>query len=45
MGDFLRSSFKSSFLGILGAMIARPALKRFQSRMDPRNVNGAVFLD
>ena len=44
MGDYLKSSLKSSFLGVLGAMIARPALKKFQSRMDPRSVNGAVFL-
>ena len=44
VGDLLKSSLKSSMWGMLGAMIARPALKRFQSRVDPRNVNGAVFL-
>ena len=44
MADQLKESLKSSVLGMLGAMIARPALKRFQNRVDPRNVNGAVFL-
>lgn len=44
MAHFLKSSLKSSVWGMLGAMIARPALKRFQNRVDPRNVNGAVFL-
>lgn len=44
MGELLKSSLKSSFLGVVGALIARPALKLFQSKMDPRYVNGAVFL-
>lgn len=44
MGEFLKTSLKSSLFGMIGAMIARPALKSFQDKVDPSNVNGGVFL-
>ncbi len=44
MAARLKSSLQSSLLGMIGAVIARPALKAFQAKMDPREVNGAVFL-
>lgn len=42
--DQLRESFTQSFFGRLSGLIALPALKRFQKRVDPRRVNGGVFL-
>ena len=44
VGGFLRESLKGSLLGKLGALIAMPALKKFKAKMDPRTVNGGVFL-
>ena len=44
VSDFLRESFKSGPLAMLGAMLARGALKRLGARIDPRRVNGGVFL-
>ena len=44
VGDMLRESFKSSFLAMLGAGLASGALKRLSARIDPRRVNGGVFL-
>jgi phosphate acyltransferase len=41
---FLRDALKSSFLGKLGATIAKPALMGFKEKMDPRKYNGAMFL-
>jgi glycerol-3-phosphate acyltransferase PlsX len=41
---FLRDTLKGSFLGMLGALIAAPALRKLRDRMDPSTVNGAVFL-
>ncbi len=40
----LRRSFKASFLAKLGYLMARGALKKFRTKMDPRRYNGAVFL-
>lgn len=40
----LRRAFKSSLLSQLGYLLARPALKRLRTKMDPRHYNGAVFL-
>ena len=42
--DQLRESFTQSFFGRLSGLIALPALKRFQKKVDPRRVNGGVFL-
>jgi glycerol-3-phosphate acyltransferase PlsX len=44
IAHFLREELTSSFLGRLGALIAYPALKKLRARMDPGEVNGAVFL-
>lgn len=40
----LKDALTSSFLGKLGAVIAKPALKQFKAKMDPRRYNGAMFL-
>lgn len=44
IGDFLNASFRSGPLSMIGALLARGALKRLSSRIDPRRVNGGVFL-
>lgn len=44
VGGFLSDALKSGVFSRLGALIAMPALRRFQARMDPRAVNGGVFL-
>lgn len=41
---FLRQALKGSTLGMLGAMLAKPALNRFKMQMDPRRYNGAMFV-
>jgi glycerol-3-phosphate acyltransferase PlsX len=40
----LKMAMRSSFLAKLGALLMLPQLKKFKSKMDPRNYNGAVFL-
>jgi glycerol-3-phosphate acyltransferase PlsX len=42
--DLLRESLKSTLLSKIGAMLAMSALKQFGAKLDPRRVNGAVFL-
>jgi glycerol-3-phosphate acyltransferase PlsX len=44
ISDMLKDALKSGPLATLGAALAMPALKQFRSKMDPRKVNGAVFL-
>lgn len=44
VADFLREAFKSGPLAMLGALLARGALKTLSARIDPRRVNGGVFL-
>ncbi len=44
VADFLREAFKSGPLAMLGALLARGALTRLSARIDPRRVNGGVFL-
>ncbi len=44
IADFLREAFKSSPFAMLGALLARAALKGLSARIDPRRVNGGVFL-
>lgn len=39
-----RASFNSGWLARLGGLLSLPALKRLQARIDPRRVNGGVFL-
>jgi phosphate acyltransferase len=40
----LREAFRSSYLAMLGYLLAAGALRRFRNRMDPRRYNGAVLL-
>jgi len=44
VGDLLRQSLTSTLLAKLGALLAKGALGRLQRRIDPRRVNGGVFL-
>jgi glycerol-3-phosphate acyltransferase PlsX len=44
MLDMLREAFKSGPFAMLGGALAMPALRRMLSKMDPRKVNGGVFL-
>jgi glycerol-3-phosphate acyltransferase PlsX len=44
VGDFLREAFNATFLSKIAALLALASLKRLQSRIDPRRVNGGVFL-
>ena len=41
---FLTEALKSGPFAIIGALIAYPALKKLKEKMDPRSVNGGVFL-
>lgn len=43
-GQFMRRTFRSSPLAMLGYLFARPALNRLRDHLDPRKYNGAVFL-
>lgn len=40
----LTAEFKSNFLSILGALLARKAIKSFSARMNPSRYNGASLL-
>ncbi len=42
--DFLGDAFRYSVLSRLAALLALTSLKRLQKRIDPRRVNGGVFL-
>ena len=44
ISDFLRDALSSSLLSKLGALLAMGAMRRLQKRIDPRRVNGGVFL-
>lgn len=44
VGDLLRQTLTSTLAAKLGALLARGALGRLQRRIDPRRVNGGVFL-
>ncbi|MBM3564623.1 MAG: phosphate acyltransferase PlsX, partial [Alphaproteobacteria bacterium] len=43
-GRFLKESLTSTLPAQAGALLARPALRRFRDRIDPRLYNGAMFL-
>jgi glycerol-3-phosphate acyltransferase PlsX len=42
--DFLREAFKATPLSRIAALLALTSLRRLTKRIDPRNVNGGVFL-
>lgn len=44
IGDLLREAFKYSPLSRLASLLALTSLKRLRTRIDPRRVNGGVFL-
>ncbi len=44
MGQFLREVFRRDLLSKLGYLLARHAFAALKNKLDPRNVNGGVFL-
>lgn len=44
MAHFMKDALMASPMSRMGALLARPALKRLQRRFDPRLHNGAIFL-
>ena len=44
VGDFMREAFNNSIMSKFAALLALTSLKRLQKRIDPRRVNGGVFL-
>lgn len=44
IADFMREAFSATLLSKFAALLALGSLKRLQRRMDPRRVNGGVFL-
>ena len=44
VGEFLREAFNQSFWSKIGALFAYTSLSRLRQRIDPRRVNGGVFL-
>lgn len=44
VGDFLKEAFNATILSKFAALLALNSLKRLQIRIDPRRVNGGVFL-
>lgn len=44
IGDLLKDSFGYSIISKIASLLALPSLRRLQKRIDPRRVNGGVFL-
>ena len=44
VGRFLRDAFANSIMSKFAALLAMTSLKRLQKRIDPRRVNGGIFL-
>ena len=44
VGDFLKEAFENSVMSKFAALLAMTSLKRLQKRIDPRRVNGGLFL-
>ncbi|MDO5657480.1 MAG: phosphate acyltransferase PlsX [Paracoccus sp. (in: a-proteobacteria)] len=44
VADFLREAFNNSIMSKFAALLAMTSLRRLQKRIDPRRVNGGVFL-
>lgn len=44
IADELREAFRYSWLSRIAALLAYPSLRRLKKRIDPRRVNGGVFL-
>lgn len=44
VGTYLRNALKANLLSMIGALLASQALNALRRKMDPRTVNGGVFL-
>ena len=44
IADFMRQAFNAGLMSKFAALLAMNSLKRLQKRIDPRRVNGGVFL-
>jgi glycerol-3-phosphate acyltransferase PlsX len=44
VGTYLRNALKADVFSMLGAMLAGKALNAIRRKLDPRNINGGVFL-
>ncbi|TCP61992.1 phosphate:acyl-[acyl carrier protein] acyltransferase [Rhodovulum bhavnagarense] len=44
IGDFMREAFNATPLSRIAALLAYTSLRRLKKRIDPRRVNGGVFL-
>lgn len=44
IGHYLKGALTSSVMGKIGAFLASSALRHFKNKIDPRKVNGGVFL-
>ncbi|MGB8811557.1 MAG: phosphate acyltransferase PlsX [Paracoccaceae bacterium] len=44
IADFMKEAFNATLLSRFAALLALASLKRLQKRIDPRRVNGGVFL-
>jgi len=44
IADFMKEAFNATFLSRIAALLALTSLRRLQKRIDPRRVNGGVFL-
>ncbi len=44
IGEFMREAFRHTPLSRIGTLFAMTSLRRLQRRIDPRRVNGGVFL-
>ena len=44
IGDFLREALRSNIVASFGALLARRSIETLRQRIDPRRVNGGVFL-
>lgn len=42
--EIIKQGFKSSFLAMIGGLLARASLKKSLSKLDPRAYNGAMFV-
>ncbi len=44
IGSYLKGALQSTFISKMGAFMAQKALYQFKDKIDPRKVNGGVFL-
>ncbi len=44
IGEVLREALRSNLIASFGALLARRSIERLRQRIDPRRVNGGVFL-